>query len=204
MNVRVKICGLTRIQDALDAVGFGADALGFNFFRRSPRFVTSRAASRIIAELPPFVSKVGVFVNASRAEILRTIDASGIDTIQLHGDESPDFCEGFDVTVIKAFRIGSIGDLRQLPKFRTAGWLLDSAVPGQHGGTGAKGDWSLARKAVALGRPVLLAGGLNSHNVAQAIRQVRPFAVDVSSGVESSPGVKDTRKVRAFIRAAKG
>ena len=203
MNVRVKICGLTRVQDALDAVESGADALGFNFFRRSPRYISPRAAGKIIAELPPFVAKVGIFVNASRAEVLRAIEASGIDTIQFHGDETPAFCTRFDLPVIKAFRVGAVAALRQLPKFHTTAWLVDSAVPGQRGGTGTKGDWNLARQAVELGRPVILAGGLTPANVAEAIREVRPFGVDVSSGVESQPGIKDPRKVRSFVANAK-
>ena len=203
MSVRVKICGITRVQDALDAVEFGADALGFNFFKRSPRCITPRTTKAIIAELPPFVTKVGLFVNASKAEIQRAIAACGIDTIQLHGDETPEFCAEFRLPVIKAFRVQGIEILRLLPRFPTAAWHLDSSVPGKRGGTGTKADWNLARQAVSLGRPVILAGGLTPANVAQAVRQVRPFAVDVSSGVESAPGIKDPAKVRAFVHRAK-
>ena len=203
MKIRVKICGLTRVQDAMAAVEAGADALGFNFFKRSPRCITAATAKAIIAELPPFIAKVGVFVNASEATIQRLVDSCGLDAIQLHGDEPPKFCARFRLPVIKAFRIASIENLRELPKFDTHAWLLDSSVPGQRGGTGTTADWELVRQAVGLGRPVILAGGLTPANVAKAMRQVRPFAVDVSSGVESAPGIKDHAKIRAFIQRAK-
>jgi phosphoribosylanthranilate isomerase len=205
MRVRVKICGITRIEDARAAIAAGADALGFVFARESPRFLAPDRAGRIIAELPPFVARVGVFVNSDEATVRRAIQESGVDTLQFHGDETPEFCRRFvPQAVYRAFRVRGPETLERLAAFPTSAWLLDSYVPGQAGGTGATFNWELAARAVALGRPVILAGGLTPDNVAAAIRQVQPWGVDVSSGVESGPGIKDGSKVRAFAAAAAG
>lgn len=204
MNVRVKICGITSVADALGAVEAGADALGFMFHPSSPRAVTAAQAAAIIRELPPFVSRVGVFVNA-RAPLLReTARTAGLDTLQLHGEETPAECTGLGCPVIKAFRVRDAESLTGLLAYRTAAWLLDSYVPGVRGGTGARFNWELAVQVVRLGRPVILAGGLTPENVAQAVAKVRPYGVDVSSGVESSPGRKDLTRMRDFVAAAKG
>jgi phosphoribosylanthranilate isomerase len=203
MNVRVKICGITRREDALAAVASGADALGFMFYEPSSRHVTVDQAAAICRDLPPLVTRVGVFVNAP-ADFVRAAAATcGLGAIQLHGDESPEFCRQFALPVIKAFRVSGPESLAALAAYGFAAWLLDSFVPGQLGGTGACFNWSLAAKAAERGRPILLAGGLTPENVADAVRQVRPYAVDVSSGVESAPGLKDPTKIRALIRAAK-
>ena len=205
MAVRIKICGITNLPDALAAVEAGAHALGFMFYEESPRCVTPPAAAEIIRALPPFVAKVGVFVNAERESVARAIAHCGLDTVQFHGDETPELCLGFGVKSIKAFRIRDAASLQALPAFRTDAWLLDSYVPGKLGGTGARFNWDLAAEASRDGRGrVILAGGLTPENVAAAIRQARPFGVDVSSGVESEPGRKDAAKMADFIAAAHG
>ena len=204
--VQVKICGITRLQDALTAVEASAEALGFMFYAGSKRAITATDAAVIIRELPLSVRKVGVFVDADPLEIRRTIDLTGIDTLQFHGHESPEVCGQFKGVqqVWKAFRIESSHSLKSLSQYADVdAWLLDSFVPGALGGTGATFNWTLAAEARSLGKPIILAGGLTPENVAQAVHQVRPFAVDVSSGVESEPGHKDPDRVRAFINAAR-
>lgn len=203
-NVRVKICGLTNPDDALAAVAAGADALGFMFYERSPRRVTPVQAAAIIRALPPLVAKVGVFVNPSAEFVRETIVVSGIDTLQFHGEEPAAFCGQFGLKAIKAFRMSDAAALPGLLAYATEAWLLDSFVPGQLGGTGERFNWDLAIAAKTHGRPIVLAGGLTPDNVAEAVQRVRPFGVDVASGVESAPGQKDPAKVRAFIAAAKG
>lgn len=204
MSVRVKICGITNPADALAAVAAGADALGFMLYEASPRCVSLAQAAAIIRELPPFVARVGVFVNPTEAFVRQAVAECGIDTLQFHGDESPEFCALFGLKTIKAFRIQNADSLQALPPYSTGAWLLDSFVPGQLGGTGARFNWDLATAAKQLGRPIILAGGLTPDNIAAAVQTVRPFAVDASSGVESAPGRKEAARVRAFIAAAKG
>jgi phosphoribosylanthranilate isomerase len=203
MRLRIKICGITNVADAIAAVDAGADALGFMFYERSKRYVTPDAVAEIVDQLPPFVMRVGVFVDPSVETVNETTSTCGITALQFHGSESPEFCGQFGLPVIKAFRITDKNSLEALPQYQTSAWLLDSDVPGQLGGTGAKFDWSLAQRATSLGRPVILAGGLTPENVAAAVREVRPYGVDVSSGVELAPGRKDAQRVKAFIRAAR-
>jgi phosphoribosylanthranilate isomerase len=199
--VRIKICGITRLEDALAAAELGADALGFNLWPGSPRFVPPEAAREIVSRLPPFVTPVGVFVNQARAEVMRLAAAAGVALVQLHGDEAPPDCEGLGLPVIKAFRVAGPEDLAAIPAYRSvAAVLLDSRSDG-FGGSGRAFDWELARRAAGP-RPLVLAGGLGPGNVARAIRAVRPFAVDAASGLESSPGVKDREKMALFVRAA--
>ena|SRR6266571_1323050 len=204
MSVRIKICGITNSLDALAAVEAGANALGFILYETSPRNLSISAAAEIIRELPPFVSKVGVFVNPSEEFVRRAISESGLDTVQFHGDEPPEFCRRFVVKTIKGFRIQAVESLRDLPRYETSAWLLDSYSPDRFGGTGAAFNWDLLGSTKKLGRPIILAGGLTAENVAEAVRRIEPFAVDVSSGVEIKPGKKDHAKVRAFIAAARG
>jgi phosphoribosylanthranilate isomerase len=204
MSVRVKICGITQAEDARVAVAAGADALGFMFWEQSARRLSVEAAAAICREVPPFVSKVGVFVDAALADIRRAVEACRLEAVQLHGEETPEFCAQCVAPVIRAFRVRGPETLAELAGYPTAAWLLDSHVAGQRGGTGVGFEWAWAAEAVKLGRPVILAGGLTPENVAAAVREVRPFAVDVSSGVEVAPGRKDPEKVRAFVRAAKG
>lgn len=203
MSIKVKICGITNLEDGRFAAEAGADALGFVFYEKSPRFITIAAAADIIRKLPPFVVKVGVFVNAPAETVHAAVAACGLNLLQFHGDEPPDYCLQFGLMSMKAFRIRNLDSLRQLEKYQTDAWLLDTAVPGQFGGAGRAFDWKLAVEARKMGRPIFLAGGLTPENVAEAVRLVRPYGVDVSSGVESSPGKKDHSKVTAFINAAR-
>ncbi len=198
---RVKICGITRTEDALLAARLGADALGFNFWPRSKRYLAPAAARAIVRRLPPYVTAVGVFVDPSREELLRAIEASGVTAVQLHGDEPPELCASLPVPAVKAIRVADAHALALLASYEVSGFLLDAPGPG-YGGTGETFDWSIAVEAAA-SVPVVLAGGLTPENVAEAIRVVRPWGVDVASGVESSPGVKDEDKLRRFIAAAR-
>lgn len=202
-NVRSKICGITRIEDALAAADAGADAIGFVFYAKSPRALDVRQARAIIAELPPFVTTVGLFVNASRCELNEILEVVPLDLLQFHGDETPADCEGFHRPWIKALRVRPGDDLEAACQLYggAQGVLLDTYVAGVPGGTGEAFDWSLVP--AGLSKPVILAGGLSAGNVGQAIAQVRPYAVDVSGGVEQSKGIKDAAKIDAFIRAVK-
>jgi len=204
MSSKVKICGITRVKDAIAAVEAGADALGFMFYEKSPRHLGFKQAAEIIRELPAFVAKVGVFVDATEEFVRAAIGQCGLDTLQFHGDEMPEFCRRFGLKAIKAFRVRDEQSLRAFPAYDQETWLLDSFVAGTLGGTGAIFNWELARKAGALNHRILLAGGLTPENVAEAVKQVQPYGVDVSSGVESKPGQKDPRKLREFIARAKG
>lgn len=197
--VRSKICGITRVDDALTAAKAGADAIGLVFYAKSPRAVDVRQAREIVAALPPFVTTVGLFVNASRCEINEILDAVPLDMLQFHGDETPAQCEGFHRPWFKAIRVGNGEDIEaEVARYANAsGILLDTFVAGVPGGTGERFDWSLIPAALA--KPLILAGGLTAENVQQAIAQVRPYAVDVSGGVEASKGVKDASKVMAFV-----
>ncbi|HTQ51764.1 MAG TPA: phosphoribosylanthranilate isomerase [Candidatus Acidoferrales bacterium] len=203
MSTRVKICGITNLPDALVAVEAGADALGFNFYEKSPRFVPTKTASEISRSLPPFTLRVGVFVNPPEELVRRAIGECGLNLLQFHGDEPPEFCTQFGLMSMKAFRVRDAGSLKELLKYRTDAWLLDGYASDAFGGTGEKFNWTLAAEVPKLGKPVFLAGGLTPENVGEAIRQVQPFGVDVSSGAESSPGRKDPAKVRAIIKASK-
>ena len=203
MTTKVKICGITNLADALAAVEAGADALGFMFYEASPRFVPPKVAAEIVRALPPFVAKVGVFVNASADAVTSIVEECGLDTLQFHGDEPPEFCRRFRLKTIKAFRVRDARSLEQMAAYQSEAWLLDTFVAGKLGGTGEPFNWDLAREAGRRNSRVILAGGLTPANVAQAVRQVRPFAVDVSSGVELSLGTKDPARIRAFIAAAK-
>jgi phosphoribosylanthranilate isomerase len=203
MSVKVKICGITNVPDALAAVDAGADALGFNFYEKSPRHISTGAAAEIVRQLPPFIMKVGVFVDAEEDLVLRAIGDCGLSMLQFHGDETPEFCTQFGLMSMKAFRIRNGESLPALADYLTDAWLLDAFVPDKHGGTGEKFNWDLAIEAKKFGRPIFLAGGLTPENVAEAVRKVQPFAVDVSSGVESAPGKKDHEKIRRFVGAVK-
>lgn len=204
MPTRVKICGITSENDAWQAVEAGADALGFMFYRPSPRWIGPEAVRRIVETLPPFVARVGVFVDTDEAELRRAVEECGLDTLQLHGNESPELCRRLrPVAVLKAFRVKGPEAVAEWPAYAGIPWLLDSYVAGSMGGTGQTFNWDLAAGAVARGAQVVLAGGLTPENVAAAVAAVRPWGVDVSSGVEAAPGRKDAAKVRAFIHAAK-
>ncbi len=202
MKVRVKICGITNLEDALKAVEYGADALGFVFFKKSPRYIEPEKAARIIKKLPPFIATVGVFVDESPLEIIRITRFTGINTIQLHGHEPPGSII-YPWKIIKAIRIRELGDLEPLKEYPMAhAFLLDTYSPEEFGGTGQLFNWDIAVEAKKFGN-IILAGGLNPDNVEKAIRWVHPYAVDVSSGVEKEKGIKDHKKLKAFIEIAK-
>jgi phosphoribosylanthranilate isomerase len=200
--IRIKICGITNIEDALAAVEAGADALGFVFFERSPRNISPDQASAIIRQLPPLVQIVGLFVNEQLTVVNSIADQCGLDVVQLHGEETPEFCAGVKRRVIKAFRVKDQSSLDQIGDYDVAACLLDAWSPAAHGGTGETFNWEIAAAAAASHR-IILAGGLTPDNVAEAVRRVRPYAVDVSSGVESAPGRKDSARVLRFIRTAR-
>ena len=199
--VRSKICGITRIEDALAAAEAGADAIGLVFYAKSPRAVNVQQAREIIRALPPFVTTVGLFVNASRCELTEILEAVPLDLLQFHGDETAADCEGYNRPYIKALRVRPGDDLEAACKLyaSASGILLDTYVAGVPGGTGEAFDWSLVP--ARLSKPIILAGGLSPANVAQAIARVQPWAVDVSGGVEQSKGIKDHARIRAFIDA---
>ena len=200
--VKIKICGITNLADALLAAELGADALGFIFYPQSPRKVDPEMARAIIAQLPPFVAAVGVFVDEEAAMVRDLAARVGLDWVQLHGQESPEYCRGLGCKVIKGFRIRDEASLRLLADYQGAAQalLLDTYKKGQAGGTGESFDWRLAREARKYGR-IILAGGLRPENVAQAIAAAQPDAVDAASGTEASPGKKDPVKLRAFFKA---
>jgi phosphoribosylanthranilate isomerase len=202
-QTKVKICGITNLADARAAAEAGADVLGFVFYDQSPRFITCEAAAAITRELPPFIIKAGVFVDAPEDLVLRAIRECGLNLLQFHGQETPEYCLQFGIMSMKAFRIRDAGSLQALREYPTEAWLLDAYTPGKLGGTGEVFNWDLAREARAWGRPIFLAGGLTPDNVAEAIRRAQPYAVDVSSGVEAAPGKKDPARIKAFIQAAR-
>ena len=203
MATAVKICGITRVQDALAAAHAGAHAIGLIFAAESPRRVSTAIARKVVEALPPFVTPVALFVDPQAAEVERVIGEVGLQLLQFHGDETPDFCARFSVPYIKVVRVGLGVDLLQYAgRHRTAkGLLLDSFVEGSRGGSGSTFDWSLIPANLPL--PLILAGGLDPDNVGDAVRRVRPWAVDVSSGVEAAKGIKDAARIAAFIRGVR-
>jgi len=203
--VRVKICGITNLEDALLAADLGAQALGFIFYSKSPRSIKPEAARDIISNLPPLVLSIGVFVDEEAGVVREVAQTVGLDWVQLHGKESPDYCRTLGRRVIKGFRVQDESSLAVLPDYRDAvqALLLDTYRPGTPGGTGETFDWELARRAQNYG-PIILAGGLTAANISQAITVAQPAAVDVASGVEAGPGVKDPEKLRAFFAAVSG
>jgi phosphoribosylanthranilate isomerase len=205
-SIKVKVCGITNGEDALAAVESGADALGFIFYEKSPRYVVPAIAGQIIAELPPLVMSVGVFVNEGLATVRSIMDACHLGMAQLHGDENASYCHELSRPVIKALRLKNRESLLALAEYQgrgsVRGFVLDTFSELAYGGTGQVTDWTLAAE-VAKSTPILLAGGLTPDNVTEAIRVVRPYGVDVSSGVESAPGKKDRAKLRAFLEAVR-
>lgn len=200
--MRAKICGITNREDALCAVDAGADALGFIFYEKSPRYVAPEVVGEIVAELPPFVTPVGVFVNVPEARIDAVVKLAGLRAIQLHGDEPPEACLGHAVPVIRALRVGEDFEPEQMRSYLVDTFLLDTAKSGKYGGTGETFDWSKAIAAKEMGR-IVLSGGLDPDNVTEAMASVGPYAVDASSGVEAEPGKKDHNKVKQFLKAVR-
>ncbi len=200
--VRVKICGNTNLKDTMAAVEAGADAVGFVFYAKSPRAVFPKGVAAIVSHLPPFVDCVGVFVNENPEIVRQIMSECGLAYAQLHGEESPQYCADLKRPVIKSIRVRTRADVANLSAYRAHAILLDTYVEGLVGGTGTTFDWGLAVEAKAWG-PVILAGGHTPDNVGEAISRVQPYGVDVSSGVEISPGVKDHAKVKAFVENVK-
>jgi len=200
--IKVKICGITNKEDALYAAGCGANALGFIFYEKSPRYIAPDNAKTIIAALPPFVTTVGVFVNKDFNDIRDMALLTGITVVQLHGDESPSYCNLVEGKLIKAIRVKNDRSIEGLKKYDVDAFLLDSFDKNSFGGSGLTFDWKLAEKAKQYGK-IILAGGLTPDNVEEAVKKVVPYGVDVSSGVEKKPGIKDNNKVKEFIIRSK-
>jgi phosphoribosylanthranilate isomerase len=202
-RTRIKICGIREAIHGCVAADAGADAIGLVFYKDSPRFVTPGQAANVVAMLPPFVTAVGLFVNAQEAKVRDTLAAVRLDLLQFHGDETPEFCASFGVPYVRAVRMEKGTDLLEWAgRFSSArALLLDAHVPGEVGGTGRTFDWADIPRDLPI--PLILSGGLNIENVGRAIREVRPWAVDVSSGVEASRGTKDPRKIVEFIRSVR-
>jgi len=199
---RIKVCGITRTRDALAAADLGVDALGFVFYEKSPRCISARRAADIIAALPPFITTVGLFVNPTQNEIDAMLQTCPLDVLQLHGDESPAFCATQRRRVIKAIPVSAASDLAAAADYDCT-VLLDARAPaGVYGGTGTRFDWTLLRE-FTHSHPVILAGGLGADNVRQALRIRQCYGVDVSSGVEISPGIKDAEKMRRFVASVR-
>lgn len=203
--VQIKVCGITSLEDALTALGTGADVLGFNFYPRSPRYISPPRARRIVEMLPPGTRCVGVFVNESGpSEVLRVTAEARMGAAQLHGDETPEYCGGLrGLMTIKALRVGPDFSVERAAQFGTDAILLDTHVAGSYGGTGRTFDWSLARRTREVVGKLFLAGGLTPENVAAAVEAVSPFAVDVCSGVEAAPGRKSAALMRRFVEAVR-
>ncbi len=201
-NTKVKICGMTNIEDAIMAVEAGADALGFIFYPKSPRSIDTKSAARIIKELPPFVLTVGVFVNDTPDLVNKTVAECGLDRVQLHGTEGPEYCAKVNAKVIKALRVSEISDISVIKEYCVSAYLLDAYHEDLHGGTGKTFDWDIAVAAKRFGN-IILSGGLTPENVQDGIRRVKPSVVDVCTGVESRPGKKDPEKIKRFIEKVK-
>lgn len=200
----MKICGITSVEDADAAVAAGADVLGLMFYPGSPRRVTIETARVITRHLPPFVLRAGVFADPAPSDVFAAVEACQLNLLQFHGAEPPEFCLQFGMMTVKAFRVQNAESLAAMKNYRTDAFLLDAFAPGKLGGTGARFNWDLAIEAKKLGKPIFLAGGLTPENVADAVRQVEPYGVDVSSGVELSPGKKDAQKMRDLVAAVRG
>ncbi len=196
--IKIKICGITNLDDALAAADAGADALGFNFYKKSPRYIEPEKAGEIIAQLPPFVLPIAIFVNEREERIREILSGTCIQGVQFHGDETPEFCQRFGNRVIKAFQMKDKESLKHMAHYRVAAYLLDSYRDGLRGGTGATFDWHLAIVAKTFGR-IILAGGLTPENVAEAVKLVQPYGIDVAGGVEKEKGIKDHAKLKKFI-----
>ncbi len=196
--IKIKICGITNLEDAIASADAGVDALGFNFYKKSPRCIEPEKAAEIIGQLPPFVMPVGIFVNEREEKIREIQQLACLQALQFHGDESPEFCQRFGARVIKAFQVKDKESLKNMAHYHVGAFLLDSYRDGVRGGTGVTFDWHLAVVAKTFGK-VILAGGLTPENVAEAVKLVQPYGVDVAGGVEKEKGIKDHAKIKKFI-----
>ena len=200
--IRIKVCGITNEKDAVKAASVGAWAVGFIFYKKSPRFISPFKAKKIIDALPPFVTPVGVFVNHNAGAMKDIISHCGLRAVQLHGDEDHHFCHRlrrYNVKIIKAFRVGEGFDIKNIEPYKVDAFLFDSFDKDAYGGTGKSFDWNILREVKSMNVPIILSGGLNSQNVIEPVNELRPYAVDVNSGVEESPGKKDHAKMKDFI-----
>lgn len=200
---KIKICGITNIDDALNAVELGADALGFVFYSKSKRYIEPAKASEITEIIPPFIKKVGVFSNGDQGLISSIVQEAGLDLIQIHGDETPGYCDKLEYPYIKAFRLKDEHSLGDVKKYKTNYILFDTFSKDEYGGTGKAFDWNILKDHPFENKYVIISGGLNPENVDEAVTLLRPYAVDVSSGVEEYPGKKDIDKIKKFIEAVK-
>lgn len=202
--MRVKICGITNLKDALASAHAGCDAVGFMFYKKSPRYIAPKKAREIIAQLPEKIIKIGVFVNAKEGTIRKIARLCSLNMLQFHGNESPEFCSKFgNFKIIKAFRIKDEIDLKKILKYKTFAYLFDTFVKSKLGGTGKQFNWKLATEAGNIKQTIFLSGGLNSGNVARAIKTAQPEWVDASSSLEARPGEKDAVKLREFVKAVR-
>ncbi|MDD5166669.1 MAG: phosphoribosylanthranilate isomerase [Candidatus Omnitrophica bacterium] len=202
--VKVKICGITNLEDALNAIDAGCDALGFVFYKKSPRYIVPLAAKRLINNLPQRTIKIGIFVNEKETQVRKVAKLCKLDMLQFHGDETVEFCARFKgYKIIKAFRVKDKINIPDILRYKVFAYLFDTFVESERGGTGKKFNWRLLSRFGGIKQPIFLSGGLNKDNVKKAISSVRPDWVDVSTGVEIKPGKKDYRKIRDFIGALK-
>lgn len=203
--MKIKICGLTNKDDVMDAVSLGADAVGFIFHEKSPRYISPERVEEIMLGLPPFVKTVGVFVNHTHEQVVSIVTRCKLDVIQLHGNESPEFCMAMPRPVVKAIRVSQLEDISLIPNYQgiVSAILLDTKVDNMEGGTGQVFDWGIALQAKEYEVPLILAGGINSHNIKKAVQLVNPYAVDLSSSVEKEPGLKDYNKLKDILGIAK-
>lgn len=200
--IKVKICGITNREDAIIASQYGADALGF-IFAQSPRKILPSSARKIIDQLPPFITRVGVFVDENQNTVNETVDICRLDAVQLHGSESPSYCKKIKSRVIKVFRVKDKGSLKNIPRYDVSAIMLDTYSSEKYGGTGKTFDWDLALDAKKYGLPLILSGGIKLSNILQAIKKVHPYAVDISSGIEIRPGKKDIKKMKRTLEIVK-
>ena len=199
--MKTKICGITNRDDALNAIALNVDAVGFIFYEHSPRYISGNKVEEFILDIPPFINTVGVFVNETAETINKIAKQCRLSTIQLHGSEPPEFCTQFDLPVIKAIPVRDETDIQAIPQYKgcVSGILLDTKVENVHGGTGKTFDWGLAIAAKEYDTPLILSGGINSQNVSKAIKMVNPYGVDICSGVEKEPGIKDYNKMQQLL-----
>lgn len=203
--MKIKICGLTNKEDALNAIALNVDALGFIFYEHSPRYISPEKVETFILDLPPFINTIGVFVNAKADYINSVVKRCKLNAIQFHGSETPEFCTQFSLPTIKAIPVREHSDITEIPKYKGCvnGILLDTKAENVQGGTGKTFDWGLAIEAKEYDTPLILSGGINSKNIEKALKMVAPYAIDICSGVEKEPGIKDYNKMQELIEAIK-
>ena len=203
--MKIKFCGITNREDALNAIALNVDALGFIFYEHSPRYISIEKVEEFMFEIPPFIHTVGVFVNETYEKIIETSNRCKLSTIQLHGNENPDFCTKFTLPTVKAIQVKNEEDIQKIPQYKGCanGIILDTKVENVHGGTGKTFDWGLALAAKEYDTPLILSGGINEQNITKAIKMVGPYGLDICSGIEKEPGLKDYNKMKKIIESIK-